>query len=112
MKARKTTWIVFCYALLILIGGIIGYAHSGSQASLISGSLFGTLLLIATVLMFQRKMAGHWMALSLAILLEGVFTWRYAKTLNFFPSGFLSLASLFVIILIALKVGKRLRLSR
>jgi len=111
-KTKKTTWVIFAYALCILIGGIMGHRFSSSKASLISGIVFGSLLLAASGLMFQRKPIGNWMALILAITLEGFFTWRFAKTLNFLPSGLLSLISLFVIILISLKVGKRLRLSR
>lgn len=112
VKTRKTTWIVFSYAFLILIGGVVGYAHSASKASLISGGVFGGLLLISSGLMFQRKPLGTWMALFLSILLEGFFTWRFAKTLHFLPSGLLSLLSLAVIILVALKAGKKLRTSR
>ena len=111
-KTKKTTWIVFSYALLILVGGIIGYVQSASKASLISGIAFGSLLLISAGLMFQRKQIGTWMALFLSVILEVFFTWRFAKTLHFFPSGLLSLISLVVIILVALKVRKRIRASR
>ncbi|MBX9923520.1 MAG: TMEM14 family protein [Rhabdochlamydiaceae bacterium] len=111
-KTKKTAWIVFSYAILIFIGGIIGHSHSASKASLISGVVFGSLLLASSWLMFQKKPLGTWMALILAIILEGFFTWRFAKTLHFLPSGLLSLMSLAVIILVALKVGKRLRASR
>ena len=112
MKHQKTTWIVFFYALSILIGGITGYVHSASKASLVAGLFFGALLLISSLLMFQRKMIGKWIALTLAIFLEGFFTWRFAKTLHFLPSGLLSLMSLIVIILIALKIGKQVKEKR
>lgn len=111
-KTKKTTWIVFSYALLILVGGIIGHVQSASKASLISGIVFGSLLLISSGLMFQRKQIGTWMALFLSVVLEVFFTWRFAKTLHFFPSGLLSLISLVIIILVALKVRKRIRASR
>ena len=90
----------------------MGHAYSASKASLISGLVFGSLLLISSGLMFQRKPVGVWMALILSILLEGFFTWRFAKTLHFLPSGLLSLISLAVIILVALKAGKRLKTNR
>ncbi len=112
MKSKKTTWAVFVYALCILLGGIAGYYLSHSKASLISGVVFGVLLLISSGLMFQKKTAGTWLSLFLALVLEGVFTWRFAKTLNFIPSGLLSLLSLVIIILVALKIGKRLKASR
>ncbi len=112
MNTKKTTWVIFAYALCILIGGITGYYRSGSKISLISGVLSGVLLLISSGLMFQKKASGNWITLFLAIILEGVFTLRFAKTLNFLPSGLLSLLSLVVIILVALKIGKRLKASR
>jgi len=112
MKSKKTTWAVFAYALCILVGGILGYCLSNSKPSLISGLVFGSLLLISAGLMFQKKTVGTWLTLILAIILEGVFTWRFAKTLNFIPSGLLSLLSLVIIILVALKIGKRLKPSR
>ena len=90
----------------------MGHRFAGSNASLICGIVFGALLLIAAGLMFQKKTIGNWLALFLALLLEGVFTWRFAKTSNFLPSGLLSLMSLVVIILVALKVGKRLKVTR
>ena len=112
MKATKTTWVVFIYALCITAGGVLGYCLSGSKASLISGLVFGVALLFSSALMLKKKIVGSYLAFGLAIVLEGVFTFRFAKTLNFIPSGLLSLLSLAVIILVALKVGKRLKMSR
>ena len=109
MKTRKTTCVVFLYSLSILAGGIIGHLRSGSIPSLVSGVLFGLLLLVSSCFMYQKKPIGNWMALILAILLDGIFTWRFAKTLHFLPAGLLSLLSLVVIILVALKIGKRAR---
>jgi uncharacterized membrane protein (UPF0136 family) len=112
MKTKKTTWIVFSYSLCILVGGLVGHLKSHSKASLISGLVFGSLLLMSSWLMFQRKAIGQWIALFLSILLEVFFTWRFAKTLHFLPAGLLSLVSLMVIILVALKIGKRLKAAR
>jgi uncharacterized membrane protein (UPF0136 family) len=109
---KKTAWIIFLYALLILIGGIIGHVHSASLASLISGLSFGILLLVASGLIFMKQPFGYWMALALSILLEGFFTWRFAKTLKFLPAGLLSLISLVVIIIVALKIRRRLRTAK
>jgi len=101
---KKTTWLVLFYALFILLGGIMGYVQAGSKASLISGLCFGTFLLGASFLLLQKKKAGYWLALSLVLLLEAFFIWRFSKSLHFFPSGFLSLLSLFVIIVLTLKL--------
>ena len=43
---KRESLFIFIYALLILIGGIVGYATAGSLASLASGLLFGGALLL------------------------------------------------------------------
>ena len=109
---KKTASLVFLYAVFVLTGGIIGYVCSKSTASLSSGVLFGILLLVSSFFMFKKKSFGYWMAISLSILLQGFFTWRFAKTLHFFPAGFMSFVSLAMIIIIALKIRSRKILVR
>lgn len=109
---KKTAWIVFLYATLVFLGGLIGHLRSGSKASLISGGVFGALLFISSFFMFKKKIWGYFSALFLALALEGFFTWRFAKTLKFFPGGLLSLISLFVIIVVACKIGRRMKAVR
>ncbi|MES2199455.1 MAG: TMEM14 family protein [Chlamydiota bacterium] len=109
---KKTAWIIFIYATLVLAGGLIGYIRSGSNPSLISGAVFGSLLFLSSYLIFKKKIYGYFGAFTLALILEGFFTWRFAKTLKFFPGGLLSLVSLAVIIIVACKIGRRLRAAR
>ena len=106
---KVTATIVFFFGLIIALGGIMGYVKSGSQASLISGSVFGIALVISGYLISKGKILGQYAALALTFLLDGIFTYRFAKTLHFFPAGFLSLASLAVLIVVALKIRRTLR---
>ncbi len=106
---KVTATIVFVFGLLIALGGIMGFVKSGSQASLISGSTFGIALLISGYLISKGKIIGQYTALASTFLLDGFFTYRFAKTLHFFPAGFLSLASLAVLIVVALKIRRTLR---
>lgn len=108
---KITAIIVFIYGLLITLGGIMGFVKAGSNASLVSGISFGVPLLIAAHYISQGKIAAQYFALILTFILDGVFTYRFAKTLNFFPAGFLSLASLAVLIVITLKVRKTLKVE-
>ncbi len=103
---KVTATIVFVYGLLIVLGGMMGYVKGGSQMSLISGGSFGIALLISGYLISKGKIAAQYFALVLTILLDGLFTFRFAKTLHFFPTGFLSLTSLAVLIVIALKIRR------
>ncbi len=107
MKVTATT--VFVYGLLIALGGVMGYIKGGSQASLISGGSFGLALLISAHFISRGKIAAQYIALVLTFLLDGIFTFRFAKTLHFFPAGFLSVASLAVLIVIALKIRRTLK---
>lgn len=109
---KKTAWVVFLYAALVLIGGLIGHIRAESTASLISGLVFGSLLFVCSFFMFRKRSIGYWGAIVLAIILEVFFTWRFAKTLKFFPPGILSLISLAVIIIVACKIAARLRSAR
>ena len=108
---KVTATIVFVYGLLIAMGGIMGYLKGGSHISLISGSLFGIALLISAYLISKKQLAAQYVALGLTFVLDGIFTYRFAKTLHFFPAGFLSLVSLAVLIVLALKIRRTLKLS-
>lgn len=103
---KKTAIVIFTYALLVFLGGMIGYFYSGSSASLISASVFGTLLLFSAILCFKKKPIGYPSAFALSLILEVVFIWRFVKTQNFMPAGFLGFISLIVLIIIALKIRK------
>ena len=106
---KVTATIVFVFGILIALGGIMGYIKSGSSASLTSGSVFGAALLISSYLISKGMLAAQYAALALTFILDGIFTYRFAKTLHFFPAGFLSLLSLAVLIVIALKIRRTLR---
>jgi uncharacterized membrane protein (UPF0136 family) len=106
---KVTATIVFAYALLILLGGLIGHVKAGSYASLISGITFGAALLLCAYAMAKGKILGQYLALILTLFLDGFFTFRFAKTLHFVPAGMMSLFSLAVLIVIALKIRRTVR---
>ena len=108
---KVTATIVFAYGLLIALGGIMGFIKGGSQPSLISGSVFGVALLMSAYFISKGKIIAQYTALALTFLLYGIFTYRFAKTLHFFPAGFLSLASLVVLIVLALKIRRTLKVQ-
>ncbi len=108
---KVTATIVCIYGLLTLIGGIFGYVKGGSSVSLISGGLFGAALLASAYSISKGKLTAQYVALILTFILDGVFTFRYAKTLHFFPAGFFSLVSLAVLIVLALKIRRTLKAS-
>lgn len=103
---KVTATIVFVYGLAIALGGIMGFVRGGSQISLISGGSFGLALLLCSWYIGKEKIAAQYVALGLTFVLDGLFTWRFAKTLQFFPTGLLSLISLAAMIVLALSIRK------
>ncbi|HEY2810355.1 MAG TPA: TMEM14 family protein [Rhabdochlamydiaceae bacterium] len=106
---KVTATIVFAYSVLILLGGLIGHLKAGSSASLISGLCFGVALSLCAYAIAKGKILAQYLALILTFILDGFFTFRFAKTLHFVPAGMMSLLSLAVIIVIALKIRRSVR---
>ncbi|MBA3602272.1 MAG: TMEM14 family protein [Parachlamydiaceae bacterium] len=79
------------YALLLLIGGAIGYFKAGSNMSLIMGTV--TALIFAFLGLQKGRIAGY-ATLALTALMASFFSYRLFITHNFFPNGIIVLASL------------------
>jgi uncharacterized membrane protein (UPF0136 family) len=86
------------YALLLGIGGLMGYLKAGSRPSLIAGSISALAALVAVGLWSTNFRLGVALGLLLSIALFVLFGYRYAvKTRKFMPSGLLAIASLVVL---------------
>jgi len=86
------------YAVLLAVGGLIGYKKAGSRPSLIAGSISAVAALLALGLSVGNNRWGVPLGLLLATSLFVLFGYRYAvKTRKFMPSGLLAIASLVVL---------------
>jgi uncharacterized membrane protein (UPF0136 family) len=86
------------YAVLLAVGGVIGYVKAGSRPSLIAGSISALAALLALGLSVGNNRLGVPLGLILSIALFVLFGYRYAvKTRKFMPSGLLAVASLVVL---------------
>ncbi len=103
---KKIAWITLIYALLILVGGIVGHLKASSYASLIAGTVSGTILLLCTWASFRGKVLGGYVALLVTFLLGGFFAYRFLLTHKWMPAGLLSLLSLIVLLSVALSLQK------
>jgi len=91
------------YALLLAVGGLIGYFRAGSRPSLIAGMLSALAALAALGLSARNNLLGVPLGMTLSIALFVLFGYRYAvKTRKFMPSGLLAVASLIVLLVMFL----------
>lgn len=93
--------LIIFYGLLVLFGGVIGFKTAGSKASLISGNIFGILLIASGVLIIQGVAVGVYIALGIAAFLAVFFGMRLVKTKKFMPSGLMLILSAVVSLVIA-----------
>ena len=90
VRRSNRTWH---YAVLLAVGGIIGYTKAGSRPSLIAG-LASAAALLALGLSTQSATLGMGLGALVAILLAAFFGYRFlAKTRKFMPAGMLAVVS-------------------
>lgn len=87
------TWSILIYALLVLLGGVMGYLKAKSKASLFSGLGSGIGLLVSWIVCRQAAMPGLGLATLIALVLFVVFILRFLKTRAFMPAGLMMVFS-------------------
>ncbi len=104
---RANTTILLIYSSLVTLGGAMGYLKGGSIISLIAGGGSGLVLFILSYLSFKKWRKAEYIALAIIFLLDGLFTYRFAQTRHFFPSGLLSLISLLTIVILSSNMKRK-----
>ena len=91
------------YAVLLAVGGIMGFVKARSHASLISGLISAVFAVVALVVSRLGYSWGIPLGATLAVVLFVVFGYRYAiRNRNFMPSGMLAVVSLVVLAILML----------
>ncbi|MEA5534986.1 TMEM14 family protein [Crocosphaera sp. XPORK-15E] len=88
-----TVLAAFLYGIILLVGGIIGYAKAKSKPSLISGVVTGLLLISSAIIQLQKIAWGLTLGQITTILLIVVFVIRLLKTRKFMPAGLMLILS-------------------
>src|SRR5688572_27142481 len=91
---NNAAYVVIVYAVLVIVGGVIGYLKAQSKPSLIAGGASGLLLLACGVLMLKGVAAGGYLALLISLVLLVMFTNRYSAKRAFMPAGLMVVLSL------------------
>jgi uncharacterized membrane protein (UPF0136 family) len=100
-----TKWAVFCYAILMITLGTIGYVQADSKASLLFGVGCGILLLFSCLAMFMGKIAGSFSALIVTVALTCAFSYRYSVT-HGLMQALLAVLSGAMLIFLLVQVGR------
>jgi uncharacterized membrane protein (UPF0136 family) len=97
-----TATIVWLYGALVLEGGGMGWAKTQSKPSLISGLVFGLLLVADGLGLFCESHTGLMIALALPALLALIMGVRVAMPRKFMPAGLMFVLSLLALVMLFL----------
>lgn len=86
--------IALIYGVIALAGGIAAYLKVKSKASLISGIISGSLLLLGVLLAALDITGGLWVVKLVTLALVIVFIIRLIKTKKFMPAGLMIIGGL------------------
>ncbi|MEI6085420.1 MAG: TMEM14 family protein [Verrucomicrobiota bacterium] len=89
--------IVWIYGALVLLGGVMGWAKAKSIPSLISGLVFGGVLIFLGFGIRQGRAADVTAACVIAGVLAVIMGLRFSKTKKFMPAGLVAVMSLVVL---------------
>ena len=95
---NTTSLLVIVYALLVIVGGVLGFVKAGSRPSLIGGLVGGLALLAAGWGISRGQVWGLQAALVLTLALFVFFTVRYVRTRAFMPGGLMAILSLLALV--------------
>lgn len=89
------------YAVLLAVGGIMGFVKARSRPSLIAGLVSAVAAVIALVLSATGNLWGRPLGLLLAIVLFLFFGYKYAlRAKVFMPNGLMAVVSLVVVMIL------------
>lgn len=85
---------IVIYALVVLLGGVIGFAKAGSTASIVMGAAFALLLLLSSLLVHKKMEIGVYISLILIGFLACFFGYRFFSSFKFMPAGLMMILSI------------------
>ncbi|CAK9293817.1 unnamed protein product [Gordionus sp. m RMFG-2023] len=103
IQKYKIDYFGYCYAGIVLTGGIAGYLKAGSPVSLAAGILFGSVLTYGAYLA-SKNPSNYQLIFGTSVALTALMGHRFYKTGKFMPAGLIAGMS----IAMALRYGLRL----
>ena len=101
--------VTLLYGLLVLAGGIMGYLQAKSLPSLISGVVFGLVLLACGWFTWGGSGAAVYVSIAAALILALFFAYRFTATGRFMPGGLMFVLSFVAVVILVVGVFRSLR---
>jgi uncharacterized membrane protein (UPF0136 family) len=98
----KAGYFVLVYAIVVLVGGVIGYVKAQSILSLATGIIASLALALSAYAMITNRVQGFYATLGISAFLCIFFVYRFIATAKFMPGGLMSILSLLVVIALLL----------
>lgn len=84
---KKQAYFIWAYAIILLIGGVIGFLKAGSVVSIATSSCFAALLFATGYGIKQNCSISYYTTIGLLVSLLAFFAYRYLMTHQFMPAG-------------------------
>lgn len=91
---KNKAYAIFFYATIALIGGIIGFAKTGSKISIISAAIIAIALDVCGAYMMKGKEIAYKSSIGLLLLTLIFFGYRFALTSKMMPAGVMILLTI------------------
>ncbi|MGH8022874.1 MAG: TMEM14 family protein [Limisphaerales bacterium] len=95
--------VFWCYIILLLIGGLIGFFRAGSKVSLITSAVAAAILILTQVADVIEPVYRRSVGDIIMVILLVVFAWRLSKTKKFIPNGLMMILTVVVLALLNLR---------
>ena len=108
-RMNTPTLIIIVYAVLVSLGGVLGFVKAKSLPSLIGGEAGFVALAVAGYGLYRGQSWGLPLALVLSLALLVFFTVRYIRTRAFMPGGLMAILSLLALVGVSVTAHGRLK---
>ena len=99
---KISKFISIVYAILLMVGGLMGFLKAHSKMSLITGLISGLLVLLSYVIGKKNPKSGYLYIAAISLCLGMFFLNRYMHTHLFMPGGLMFLLSMTTFTVVAL----------
>jgi uncharacterized membrane protein (UPF0136 family) len=102
---KNVMYVVWAYALLLIIGGIIGFVKAGSLPSIIASAMLAGFLFRYGYGIAQGNALAYNMTIGTMVCIFAFFVFRYIKTQAFMPAGMMIIVTVLTLAYVWVQKG-------